>query len=74
MCVTACTYPCRCFSAATGEAFAVKCLDPWLNEQYPDLAENEMGGLIVANDMSVPRVVKLVEVFSLPSGVFFILE
>ena len=74
MCVNACPYCCRCFSVATGEAFAVKCLDPWRDVRYPDLADNEIGGLVMANGMSVPRVVKFVEVFSVPSGVFFILE
>ena len=74
MCVTACPYPCRCFSVATGEAFAVKCLDPWHYVHYPDLAENEVGGLVMANGMGLPRVVKFVELFSVPSGVFLILE
>ena len=73
MCVTACRYR-RCFSVATGEAFAVKYVDPWHDVRYPYLAENEVDGLVMANGMGVPRVVNFIELFSLPSGIFFILE
>ena len=70
-----CLYRCRCFSAATGQAFAVKRLSPLLLERYPYLELNETGGLFLANGLGVPRVVKFVDQFYLPScEVLLVLE
>ncbi len=69
------TYACRCFSAATGESYAVKRLSPYQEEHFPYLLDNEIRGLHFANGFSTPRVVKFVEPFYHPEGeVFLILE
>ena len=71
---TRCVY-CRCFSAATGEQFAVNRLSSLHEKKFPYLAQNEMQGLRTANGFSIPRVVKFVEYFSSPGGgMYLILE
>ncbi len=51
---------------ATGEQFAVKRLN--VVHHSPDLLENEVNGLIRANNCNIPRVVKYEELVVLPKG------
>ena len=66
-------YACRCFSAATGEPFAVKRLSPYQETHFPYLLDNEIRGLAFANGFSTPRVVKFVESLHRLGGEFFLI-
>jgi len=65
-CMTKHAYARRCFSAATGEPFAVKRLSPYQEEHFLYLLDNEIRGLAFANSCN-SRIKTIMEEKHCPS-------